>query len=301
MKDFDCLFLGNTTRDILMLVSEPPASDQRITATHMVTTEGGIAATSSIAFQSLGAKAGRVTVVGGDSNGEALQKSLLAQRFSYLRVYKIEKEKTSVSTIQVERDGKRCITRYGGCADALDFSDMEKEVFHHARFVHIGGVGDSLMLEAAKYCKNQTRAVVSVDGGNLSRALTDQILRYCDIFIPDDKTACKTLNMDPKTACEYYYQKGPGIVCVTMGPNGAIAYDGSSFIRQPAYEVEVVDTTGAGGNFHGAFLYALAQGWTLEKVLCFSCVFSSITCCGLGGREAIPSLEQVQSAMRTIE
>ena len=55
----------------------------------------------------------------------------------------------------------------------------------------------------------------------------------------------------------------------------------------------MVDTTGAGDVFHGAFAYAFIQGWEINKVLEFASATAAIKCMQLGGRTGIPSLSEV--------
>ena len=63
---------------------------------------------------------------------------------------------------------------------------------------------------------------------------------------------------------------------------------------RPAFRVKVVDTTGAGDVFHGAFIYGLLKGWSLEKTAQFSSAVSAIKCMKLGGRAGISSLGKVK-------
>ncbi len=60
----DCLFIGSSTKDTLLLVDAPPASDQRIAASAVVHTCGGVASVAASAFQKLGGSAGLITAVG---------------------------------------------------------------------------------------------------------------------------------------------------------------------------------------------------------------------------------------------
>jgi len=149
------------------------------------------------------------------------------------------------------------------------------------------------MVQAAKFCKENSDALISVDGGNYSVQTTNAILPYVDVFIPDDKTVTKTLGLEPKDACRYYHDHGVKISCVTLGSEGSLAYDGSEFYFAPPFDVPVVDTTGAGDNFHGAFLYCLLQGFGLHKTLRFCNTYSDFTCEALGGRAANPPLQKV--------
>lgn len=81
-------------------------------------------------------------------------------------------------------------------------------------------------------------------------------------------------------------------VGVTLGARGFIydAGDGPRWTVAPP--VEVVDTTGAGDVFHGAYAYALALGWKAAARARFASAAAALSCCGVG-REAIPTLGEV--------
>jgi ribokinase len=67
-------------------------------------------------------------------------------------------------------------------------------------------------------------------------------------------------------------------------------------VRQQALTVDVVDVTGAGSVFRGAFGYALLQDWPLERALPFANAAAGLNCTTLGGQEGIPTLEAVERA-----
>ena len=67
-----------------------------------------------------------------------------------------------------------------------------------------------------------------------------------------------------------------------------------------APKVHVLDTTGAGDNFHGAFLYCLGQGMELPQAVKFANIYASLTCEGLGGHTVVPTREQVMARFDTI-
>ena len=67
---------------------------------------------------------------------------------------------------------------------------------------------------------------------------------------------------------------------------------------QPAFQVDAVDTTGAGDVFHGAFMVGLIENWPLPKILEFSVAVAAMKCRGLGGREMIPNREEVVEFLR---
>ena len=289
----DCLFIGSTTRDLLMLVEAPPASDQRIAASGILNTCGGIASVSASAFQKLGGSAGLISAVGDPSETTSfIEADLSARGLPYLHIIRVANAESPFSVIQIEKGGKRCITHYGGCIDRLTMDMVPKEPLGQAKMIHIGGLKHDFCTELVRWCREHTSALISVDGGNLSRETTDAILPYTDVFIPDDKTVQKTLGVSPEEACRYYRDRGVSLSCVTMGEAGSVAYKDGEWYRQNAIPVDAVDTTGAGDNFHGAFLYCLSRNWDIQRTLTFCSAFSALTCLGLGGLAGEPSLEE---------
>jgi ribokinase len=62
--------------------------------------------------------------------------------------------------------------------------------------------------------------------------------------------------------------------------------------------VPVVDTTGAGDVFHGAYLFGLLRGWALPAVAEFASATAALKCMTLGGRKGIPTLDTVMTYLR---
>jgi sugar/nucleoside kinase (ribokinase family) len=86
---------------------------------------------------------------------------------------------------------------------------------------------------------------------------------------------------------------GPPVVVVTEGEHGSWCASPEGEFHTPAFPVApVVDTTGAGDVFHGAFLYARAQGWSLRRALRLGAAAGALKCRALGGRAGIPTLEE---------
>lgn len=294
-KPIDCLFIGGSTQDLMMRVEQMPGSDQRVQASEYVQCCGGVSATAAAAHQSLGGVTGMITIVGEDEAGTFIRQDLAKQRFRAVQMIETSHSRSSVSMILVDRDGSRSITHYGGCIYDLEFEMLDKNLLKSAKVIHLGVMGEKLMVDLAKFCREEGEVLLSIDGGNLPRKLADQLLPYTDIWILDEATTEKTLDLDAEEACRYYASRGKQgmFTAVTRGEKGAVGFDGESFLYMESIDVPVVDTTGAGDNYHGAFLYALGQGWELKKCMEFAGVFASLTCGQIGGRKGIPALEEV--------
>jgi sugar/nucleoside kinase (ribokinase family) len=92
---------------------------------------------------------------------------------------------------------------------------------------------------------------------------------------------------------------GCRLTAATLGTDGVLAWDGARFHHACAYRVETVDTTGAGDIFHAGFIYALLQGWPLERQLDFACAAAALNCTAVGARGGIRPIEEIEKLMIT--
>lgn len=90
---------------------------------------------------------------------------------------------------------------------------------------------------------------------------------------------------------------GGGEVVVTLGERGVLYLQNGEVRHLPAFPVRAVDTTGAGDIFHGAFAYAVLQGWELAKTVRFAAMAAALSVTKPGGRASIPALAEVQGAL----
>ena len=79
----------------------------------------------------------------------------------------------------------------------------------------------------------------------------------------------------------------------TLGRLGALVWDGRNFLLCPGFDVEAVDTTGAGDIFHGAFLCGLLGNWRMEEILEFSCAAAALNCTAPGARGGIATMDEI--------
>ena len=91
---------------------------------------------------------------------------------------------------------------------------------------------------------------------------------------------------------------GPQIVVITQGENGGFCFTQGGEFAFFGFKVEVVDTTGAGDVFHGAFVYGLLKGWEVKRTATFASAVAAIKCTQLGGRTGIPSLHKALAFLR---
>jgi sulfofructose kinase len=106
-----------------------------------------------------------------------------------------------------------------------------------------------------------------------------------------------TRETDPRKAAELLLGAGPGLVVITGGTGGSWIYSqGGEAFHQPAYlQQKVIDTTGCGDSYHGAFLFGLLKGMSLEQTAALASAVAALNTQALGGRRGLPSLERAMA------
>jgi sugar/nucleoside kinase (ribokinase family) len=86
-------------------------------------------------------------------------------------------------------------------------------------------------------------------------------LEHIDYFLPNDEQVLAfTGAADLEAGCRTLVERGVGCVAATCGADGALLVDAEQTQRVPAFEIEVVDTTGCGDAFSAGFLRGLSLG-----------------------------------------
>jgi sugar/nucleoside kinase (ribokinase family) len=102
---------------------------------------------------------------------------------------------------------------------------------------------------------------------------------------------------DPERALRKLRVQHPGLLCVTLGERGAMLLEGDRLHHVPAAKVAVVDTTGAGDVFRGAFIHALLKGDPAEAILRFAVAAAGASCTKAGALDGVPTREEIESVL----
>ena len=186
-----------------------------------------------------------------------------------------------------------------GTAEKMTKEELPLEAVKNARYLHLAML-DDVAVEAAKAAR-QAGVKVFLDADSYSDEL-GEFIPMVDVFVASEFVYDAMFEgRDYEASCRRVMERGPEIVVFTFGEKGCVGLSAEGYFELPAYQVEVVDTVGAGDVYHGAFLAGLLQGWTVEKTAQFSSAVSAIKCTRIGGRAAIPDMETVKDFMETGE
>ena len=214
--------------------------------------------------------------------------------------------------------GEREFTYYraGSAPSTMTPEDLDPGYIAQARVLHISGIAQAISESAratalaAARMANEARVCVSFDP-NLrpalwsvaeARAAAEELLPHVDIALPsgpEESGQLFGLTSAEETA-DYLHGFGAYAVAVKQGEAGVYvsAEDGKWTV--PAFTVpHVVDTTGAGDAFDGAFLHGLVRGMTALEAARLGVVMAGLKVRGRGAIASLPSREEVDRALRT--
>src|SRR5437764_11365605 len=126
----------------------------------------------------------------------------------------------------------------------------------------------------------------------------EELFALVDHVVVNHAFACKrTACADPAAAAMKLWDIGKAAVVVTCGAEGSwwIGEGIQTPVHQPAFAVEVVDTTGCGDVFHGAYAAALTRGLPAEDRMCYAAAAAALKATKPGGQAGIPTRAEVET------
>lgn len=127
-------------------------------------------------------------------------------------------------------------------------------------------------------------------------AATDRLIGLCDhLVLPWAFAEAATGKSDPQAMVEWLWSKDRSSVVLTRGGDGVVFRQrgDETLWHLPAHVVDVIDTTGAGDCFHGAYAQALATGATLKECVSFGNAAAALSTTAAGARGFLPGEKDV--------
>jgi len=286
--------IGQCCWDILALVGRYPEADGKEEVLALEEQGGGPVATALVALARLGVPCRFHGVVGDDAAGDDIRRSLVSEGVDVAGLVTRCNASSQKAFIAVEeRSGRRTIFWKRPTGAPLQPEDLGAEWLEGCRFLHL----DGLMTEVSLYGARQARGCgipVMLDAGRMRPGMREAA-RKCDYLVAGEQFA-RDLGWDgtPAGFPGLAERLGPPVVTVTRGERGSITWSAEGVMEVPAFEVAVVDTTGAGDVFHGGYIYGLMQGEGLRDAIRFASAVAALKCTRLGGRTGIPALPEVR-------
>jgi sugar/nucleoside kinase (ribokinase family) len=302
-KRVDIVGLGLATVDIMTLIPRLPRRDEVFRAQRILLEGGGPVATALVAAARLGAATAYLGPIAPTTWGTLTRAGLESEGVDTSHAPTSAGGEQAVSVILVDQaTGQRSILYDSGEMQELSPDEVPAELIASARALHLDGVHLEAACHAAKIAR-QAGVLVSFDGGAGELwAGAERLLPLVDLMVVARRFAEQhTGQVDPLLAGPALLESyRPRQVVITDGARGCWYWDAMYHLHQPAFPTDVVDTTGAGDVFHGAYLHATLQGWPAHCCLAFAAVTAALKCRALGGRAGIPTCQQVEATLETL-
>ena len=292
---FDVIGLGGAALDLLGVVRHYPRLGEKTELVRFEEQGGGQVGTAMVAVARLGGRAAIMGTNGDDEAGGKISRGFGEEGVDVSHLQTDPGARSHVAYCFIEEEtGDRAIFFDRGNKRRLEPEDLDR-----------GFVTDCgcLLFDTHHWKAAGTAATWAREAGipvvtDLERPTpeSENLLRLGTHHImPEHYLLEYTGESDPARAAEKLIGEfRPEVLVVTRGVRGSVAYAGGEVLQQAAYPVEpVVDTTGAGDVFHGAFAYGLPLGYDLATNLEFSALVAGLKCRALGGRAGIPRKEEL--------
>ncbi|MBR8651878.1 sugar kinase [Achromobacter sp. Marseille-Q0513] len=287
------LFIGHTYIDVTLLADHWPTGDEKSVASDYAVSFGGNAVTAAFACAKLGSAPDLICSMAPDWLGHMYADMAAAHGVA---LHTRQVRRSSLSCI-MPNHGKRAIVR---ARDADYLNDFPRLDISGYRALHLDGHQPDAALHYARAFR-QAGILTSLDGGGV-RENTDELLRYIDVAVCAERM-CEQMGLPPEGLLEFLQARGCRVGAVTLGERGMLWYGEDGKIRELASldvpAERIVDTSGAGDVFHGAYVWSYLNRPELpwSEHFTFARAASAHKIQHLGNEAGLPGVEDVERAM----
>lgn len=295
MSRFDVTIAGELNLDLILYgLPEQLLPERELLADRMMLTLGSSSAIVAHNLAALGSRVGFQSRIGDDSLGQIALDRLQQGGVDVSLVRRVPGSITTGLTVILPHGAWRNILTYAGTIAETSWQDLDLDYLADSRHFHLSSyylqrtlrprVGD--LFQHLK-SKGLTISLDTNDdpddewGGSLR-----EILRYVDVFLPNEREACKAAGTDDLEAAIRELSTGVPLLVVKLGRKGSLAQRGKERVTSSPQEVEAVDTVGAGDSFDAGFLHEYVRGSDLPKCLASGNKAGALSTTRPGGTEA---------------
>lgn len=284
--------LGVHVVDVLVRpVTEIPEGQGGALVEQIRITPAGPAGGTAVTLAKLGAEVRSAGALGEDELGDVMLELLGRWGVDGSLLVRREGVQTSASVLPIRPDGSRPAFHVVGANATYSSADAPWEALADADYLHLGapefmgGEEAAKILSFAREHGVRTSADILAPGEQAA-AILDWIapaFAHLDYLLPnDEQVLALTGEQDLLAGCRALLGHGIGCVAATCGADGAVVVEAGTEERVPAFEVDVVDTTGCGDAFSAGFLRGLALGRSARDSAVLGCAAAGLVAGGLG-------------------
>ncbi|SCB39141.1 carbohydrate kinase family protein [Rhizobium hainanense] len=299
-RRYDLLAYGDPNVDYVFETARVPLADEKVLGRNLGIFAGGTVANVACAASRLGARVVSYGRVGNDIDGQLLLRD--NESFGVANDYlTIAAHRTAAAMIMVEASGEKALVYAPMPSDPLA-EDRLGQALAESRIAYAMPYDiDEFRRVSALARKYGTDVAIDIEAAVAPTVeRLDALLTCSDIVFMNEggfRATCER-PITPENI-RPLLERGPRIVVVTMGAKGAIAVGRDCVASQDAFIAQVVDATGAGDCFNGAFLAAALADRPTADCLSFASAAASLAVSAMGARSALPDVGEVSRLLDT--
>jgi sulfofructose kinase len=297
----DVVGVGTNSIDFVYLLPDSPragTATAKLPISGQRISPGGQMATALCTCAELGLAAGYVGTFGSDENGRRLRDELDQRGVDTAAALTRDVPNRYAVILIDERNGERIILWHRDAALALREEELPRDLLTAARVVHVDDEDEATAIAAARLA----RAAGVVVTSDIDRATPRTKVLVDAVTIPilaAHVASALTGQSDVAAALRALRAPHHAMLCVTLGARGAVLLHGDRVEQVPGFEVNAVDTTGAGDVFRGAFIYALLAGSAPREIVRFANAAAAVACTRHGALAGVPTLAEINGVLDT--
>jgi sugar/nucleoside kinase (ribokinase family) len=301
-RPFDVATLGLNSLDIVAVIPSHPVAGGKTRIEQFAHLPGGQSASAAVGCARLGWRTQYIGTYGDDDAARVGIESLARDGVDTSLVRRIPGATSHTSLVLVDsRTGDRTVIWYRDSRLAMAVRDVPLDAVSRTRVLLVDDHEPLAASAAARAARAAgVRTVIDVEK---LRPGTEELLQHIDIIIaaeafPSELTGLPDLGAALREMARRFE---PSLACVTLGPRGSLSLVDGKEVRTPAFDVHVVDTTGAGDAFRAGFIAGWLRGGddaNVHDVLRYAHGVAALNCRGLGARDGLPKHEEVEELIR---
>ena len=301
-RTFDVITLGLNSLDIVAVIPAHPQAGGKTRIERLAHLPGGQSASAAVGCARLGWRTQYIGTYGDDDAARVGIESLERDGVDTRLVRRIPGATSHTSLVLVDaRTGDRTVIWYRDSRLAMASADVPVEAVREGRVLLVDDhepLAASLAARAAR--EAGARTVIDVEK---LRPGTEELLEHIDIIIAAETFPSELTGLSDLGAAlrEMSRRFEPSLTCATLGPKGSLSLVDGKEVRTPAFDVHVVDTTGAGDAFRSGFIAGWLRGGAnanVHDVLRYAHGVAALNCRGLGARDGLPHHAEVEELIR---
>jgi sugar/nucleoside kinase (ribokinase family) len=305
--DYDFFIQNEVEKGVMTLVDEK----RQITLMKAIDmkkskmTGGGSAANTVVAVNQFGGKSFYSLLVAQDDFGKFFLEDLKRHGVNTnLRFEDCSPGHTGRCLVMTSPDANRTLNTFLGVSSFLSPAHLDKEAIKDSTYLYLEGylVASPKGLDAMKTAKKiaeQNKVDVALTFSDpsmvkyFSKQMEEIVGASVDLLFCNDEEALIFTGASSITDAREKLKQVAKKFVITLGANGALIFDGDTFISIEPYRVEAVDTNGAGDMFSGAFLYGITHQHTFAEAGKLASLASSKVVTQFGPRLETESVKKI--------